>query len=102
MRESMKEAITESIEDLYDIGLIDDSRKEEILYLIEDDDNEEVEIIEQDQDYELQVYKGKKGYKWRFLINGDIKCTGSDWNETMDLAKKEAEMILETVWKLTD
>ena len=85
----MREAITESISGLYDIGLMDESSKDEILNLIEDD-------------YELQVYKGKKGYKWRFLINGDIKCTGSDWNETMDLAKKEAEMILETVWKLTD
>ncbi len=88
MRTRMKEAISETVNGLHDIGLIDDATLEEM------------ESIMEEKEYELQLYHGKRGYKWRFLIDGNIKCVGTDWCETMEAAREDASEILENIWKL--
>ena len=53
-----------------------------------------------EQDYNLQLYNGKKGYRWRFIVNGDIKCIGTDWCVTAEAAFADAKDILDNVWSI--
>jgi hypothetical protein len=56
-----------------------------------------------DKEYNLQLYKSKNGkYKWRFIVDGDIKCIGTDWSDTIEEAFKDAKEILENIWSLGD
>ena len=55
-----------------------------------------------EKNYNLQLYKGKKGWKWRFIIDGDIKCIGTDWSDTQEEALDDAKNILENIWKLSN
>jgi len=54
----------------------------------------------EEQEYDLQLYKGKNGYRWRFMINGDIKCVGTDWKKSMKEAFDDAANILDNVWNI--
>jgi len=53
-----------------------------------------------EKDYNLQLYKGKDGYRWRFLIDGDIKCIGTDKSDSMKEAFEDAKNILGNVWNI--
>lgn len=52
------------------------------------------------ENFNLQLYHGKKGYKWRFIINGNVKCVGTDWCDSMEAALADATNILENIWKI--
>lgn len=54
----------------------------------------------EEKKFNLQLYKGKKGYKWRFIVDGDIKCVGTDWSDTIEEAFADAKEILENIWTL--
>ena len=86
MRERMKKAISSTMKGLHNADLVSDGSLKKVMDLVEE------------QEYDLQLYKGKKGYRWRFLIDGNIKCIGSDWSDTMEEAEEEATMILENIW----
>lgn len=59
------------------------------------------EPIEQPEPkYNLQIYKAKDGYRWRFYVNDNIKCIGTDPCKTRDLALDDAKVILENIWTL--
>ena len=57
-----------------------------------------VEIKE--QEYLLQVYRGKKGWRWRFFVGDDLRCIGTNWCDDYDEAFDDAAEILEGVWTL--
>lgn len=55
----------------------------------------------EEKEFNLQLYKGKDGkYRWRFIINGNIKCVGTDPSETIEEAFNDAKEILENIWTL--
>jgi hypothetical protein len=58
------------------------------------------QIKMEDKEYDLQLYKGKRGYRWRFIIEGDIKCVGTDWRESMKDAFEDAFEILGNTWNI--
>jgi hypothetical protein len=67
----------------------------------EDEEFEKFESIKQPEpDYNLQLYKAKDGYRWRFYVNRNIKCIGTDPCKTRDLALDDAKAILENIWIL--
>lgn len=54
-----------------------------------------------DKNYKLQIYKGKnRKYRWRFLVNDNIKCIGTDWSNSKEEAFADAKEILENIWTL--
>ena len=50
------------------------------------------------QNYNLQLYKSKNGFRWRFYIDGNIKCVGTDPSNTMKEAFEDAKVIIGTSW----
>lgn len=57
-------------------------------------------IVKTDKDYNLQLYKSKDGYRWRFIIDGDIKCVGTDPKDSMREAFEDANEILGNEWDI--
>lgn len=54
-----------------------------------------------EKDYNLQIYKGKKGYRWRFIVDGNIKCIGTDWSpNSRQEAFNDAKDILGNIWNI--
>ena len=55
----------------------------------------------EEKEFNLQLYKGKNGkFKWRFIIDGNIKCIGTDWSDSMKEAYVDAKNILSNIWNL--
>jgi hypothetical protein len=50
------------------------------------------------KDVRLNIFLGKKGWRWRFIIDGDIQCIGTNHFPSQEDALLHAKRTLMMPW----
>jgi len=48
----------------------------------------------------LQIYEGKRGWRWRFYVGTDLRCICTNWHKTYDDALQDAKETVFQPWDI--